>query len=111
MSIEFRCPNCNANYTINDRSAGSEIGCRDCGQRIIVPGRTVGPAGGIVYQPIIVERIIERVIVERQAGSPPKTDHMQEFFRRRNSDETAFGCIAIFILVIILLSCFGGSSK
>jgi hypothetical protein len=39
VAIRFACLKCNTPYTLNDQTAGSEIDCPACGQRLRVPDR------------------------------------------------------------------------
>jgi hypothetical protein len=43
VAITFTCPFCTTTLTINDRSAGHEIGCPNCRERITVPGTVNAP--------------------------------------------------------------------
>lgn len=54
MPIQFACPYCHTPYTVNDRAAGSEVGCAACGQKILVPASTPLPANPPAAGPVVV---------------------------------------------------------
>src|SRR2546428_13806844 len=45
MDIIFDCPKCNQELAVDSTGAGSEISCRACGEKIVIPPAAAGRAG------------------------------------------------------------------
>ena len=88
MSIAFRCPNCPAEHSVNDRLAGQQVACPECGQPVIVPGTPTAqpvvvytpPAPVIDYQPVPPR--VERVYIREEVDFN---------YRHRGTFLSAFG--------------------
>lgn len=44
MTIQFYCPNCDAVIAFEDKHVGKRAKCTNCGQRLIIPGKSGEPA-------------------------------------------------------------------
>lgn len=114
MPIRFTCPTCGENYTVNDSSAGLVIECKNetCGQWVQVPPAAPAPPAATSPPVIIIERVVERIVerpVRVYRDSAPSTQHTEEYFRRRNFDETASGCVGCLVLIFIALIVFAAT--
>lgn len=110
MPIRFTCPTCAADYTINDRAAGTEVRC-GCGQPLVVPAAQ--PADPPLAAPVVVYVPPEVADYRppRQALPPVERVHIREevffYHQERGTFLSSFGhtmgngCGCILLAVIV----------